>query len=340
MSLSTFKKPLLLAATVAGLWLAFRFLLPLLLPFLLGGLLALAAEPATMFAMDKLHMSRRFASCAGVTATLLLLAAVLSLVMAVLVKELGHLTGGLPDVRAGVSVLEDWLLSMADRAPEGVRTLAQRTVLSVFDDGTALMRQVESRLPGVLTTVVSGVGSSVVGVGTGLLSAFLISIRLPRLRQYLTEKLPQGWKEKWLPMLTKLKGGLVGWCKAQGKLLAVMWGVVSLGLVLVGIPYGFMWALVVALVDAVPILGTGIVLVPWGLIRLLQGDKLQAIGLFCTYAAAVIIRTVLEPKIVGHQLGLDPLVTLVAAYVGFQLWSIPGLLLAPILLSVFKRIAQ
>ncbi|MBR4863625.1 MAG: sporulation integral membrane protein YtvI [Oscillospiraceae bacterium] len=340
MSLSALKKPLLLFMAVGGVWLAARFLLPLLLPFLLGGLLALAAEPLVAFGVGKLRMSRRVAACAGVTVTLLLLAGVLSLVMAVLVKELGHLASGLPDVRAGVSVLEDWLLSLADRAPEGIRTLAQKSVLSVFDDGTALMRQVENRLPGMLTTVVSGVGSSVVGVGTGLLSAFLISARLPKLRKSLGERLPQSWQEKWLPMLGKLKGGLAGWCKAQGKLLAVMWGVVTLGFLLIGIPYGPMWALVVALVDAVPVLGTGIVLVPWGLARLLQGDKLQAIGLFCTYGAALVTRTVLEPKLVGRQLGLDPLVTLLAVYIGFRLWGIPGLLLAPVLLSVFKSLIQ
>ena len=340
MSLSTFKKPLLILLAVGGAWFAVRFLLPLVLPFLLGGLLALAAEPAVSFGVRKMHMSRRLSACLGVTATLLMLAAVLSVVMAVLVKELGHLAGGLPDVRAGVTVLEDWLLSLADRAPEGIRALAQRSVLSVFDDGTALMHQVESRLPGMLTTVVSGVGSSVVGAGTGLLSAFLISIRLPKLRQSMGEKLPKSWQEKWTPMITKLKDGAVGWCKAQGKLLLVMWGVVSFGFLLIGITYGPMWALVVALVDAVPILGTGIVLVPWGIVRLLQGDNLQAIGLFCTYGAAVITRTVLEPKMVGHQLGLDPLVTLVAVYVGFRLWGIPGLLLTPILLSVLKSFAN
>ncbi len=338
MSLSSLKKLFFVLIAVVTAWMSFRFLLPLLLPFLLGGLLALAAEPAVSFGVNKLRMPRRAAACAGVAVTLLLLAGVLSLVMAVLVKELGHLAGGLPDVRAGAAVLEDWLLSLADRAPEGVRALAQKSVLSFFDDGTALMRQVETRLPGVLTTLVSGVGSSVVGAGTGLLAAFLISIRLPKLRQGVREKLPQSWQEQGVPALNKLKAGLVGWFKAQGKLLLVIWGVVSAGFLLVGIPYGPMWALAVALVDAVPILGTGIALVPWGIVRLLQGDRLQAVGLFCTYAAAVITRTVLEPKLVGHQLGLDPLVTLLAVYIGFRLWGIPGLLLAPILASVVKNL--
>lgn len=338
MSLSAFKKPFLLLLTAGVAWLTIRFVLPLLLPFLLGGLLALAAEPAVCFGTAKLHMPRRVSSLLGVSVTLLLLAGVLSLIMAVVLKELGHLAGGLPDVRAGVSVLEDWMLSLADRAPEGVRSIAQRSVLSFFDDGTAFMRQVENRLPGMVTTVVSGVGSSVVGMGTGLLSAYLISARLPALRQGLLQKLPENWQERGKPALSKLKDGFTGWFKAQGKLLLVMWGVVSAGFLAIRIPYGIMWALVVALVDAVPILGTGLVLVPWGIVCLLQGNRLQAVGIFCTYAAATVTRTVLEPRVVGRQLGLDPLVTLLAVYIGFRLWGIPGLLLAPILASVVKNL--
>jgi predicted PurR-regulated permease PerM len=93
---------------------------------------------------------------------------------------------------------------------------------------------------------------------------------------------------------------------------------------------------VVAVLDAVPILGTGTVLVPWSLVCFLQHEQLRAIGLLSVYAAAAITRTVLEPKFVGQQLGLDPLATLIALYVGFCFWGIPGLLFTPILASACK----
>lgn len=338
MSLSSWKKPLLVAALLAAGWLAVRYVLPVLLPFLLGALLALAAEPAVSFGVKKLRLPRAIAVGAGVTVTLVLLAGLLSLVAAVAVRELGHLAGSLPDLESGAQVLEDWLLSVADRAPDGVRSLAQRSVLEFFDDGTTLMRQVSERLPGMLTTVVSGVGSSVLGIGTGVLAAFLISARLPGLREKAVRALPPGWAEKYLPVLKKLRGSLWGWVKAQGKLALVTWAIVSVGFFVLRIPYGPLWAFLVALVDAIPILGTGTVLVPWSIVSLLQGNTLEAVGLLCTYAAAAITRTVLEPRLVGRHLGLDPLATLLALYAGFRLWGIPGLLLTPILASAAKSI--
>ena len=92
-----------------------------------------------------------------------------------------------------------------------------------------------------------------------------------------------------------------------------------------------MWAVVIALVDAFPILGTGTVLVPWSLISFLQGDSMMAFGLLALYSAATITRTILEPRLVGKQLGLDPLITLIALYAGFKLFGLPGMIFAPIL---------
>ena len=126
--------------------------------------------------------------------------------------------------------------------------------------------------------------------------------------------------------------------KAQLKLCAVTWAIVAIGFLALGIPNGTLWALLVAVVDAVPILGTGTILVPWAAVSLIKKESLQAIGLLCTYGVAAMTRTVLEPRLVGKQLGLDPLTTLAALYVGFRFWGFGGLLLTPILASAAKSI--
>lgn len=333
-----YKKLLSVAAAVAIVWLGIKFLLPVALPFLLGALVALAAEPLVSLGVRRLKLPRGVAAGVGVSVTLVLLAGVLSLVLAVAVKELGSLASAVPDLSQGVTVLRDWCVSLADNAPKNVRTLAQRTVLEFFDDGTALVEQVTSRVPAVLTSVVSGVGSSVLGVGTGILAAFLISARLPTLRQGFTRLLPESWKQTYLPALHRVRKSLGLWLKAQGKLCLVTWGIVTVGFLLLRVPYAPAWAAVVAVVDAIPILGTGTVLVPWALICLLQGDSIRAIGLLCTYGAAAITRTALEPRLVGRQLGLDPLATLLALYVGYRFWGIGGMLLTPILASAAKSL--
>jgi len=332
------KKALYAVLILVLLWLGVRYVLPVTLPFLLGGLLALAAEPAVRFGVKRLHLPQVVATGAGVTLTLVMLAALVSMAAAVAVRELGNLAGAMPNLEAGVGVLEDWLVTLADKAPEGVRPVAQRTVLEFFDDGTAMMNQLTQRIPGAVTGLVSGVGSSLLGVGTGILSAFLISARLPQLRTFLRRRLPQSWYDTYLPALKNFKDGLVGWLKAQGKLMLIVWGIVSVGLLLLRVPYALFWAALVAAVDSVPMLGTGIVLGPWAAVSFIQADSLRGIGLLCTYGVAAMTRTVLEPRLVGRQLGLDPLVTLLALYLGFRLWGLPGLLLAPILASAAKSL--
>lgn len=332
------KKLLLAVLFLAAGWVAIRWLLPVLLPFLLGGLLALAAEPAVSFGVRRLHLRRGLAAGIGVSLTLVFLSGLILMVAAGIVRQLGRLSAVVPDLESGAAVLKDWLVSAADSAPERVRVLAQRTVLEFFDDGTAVMRGISDRIPGMLSGLVTGAASSVLSIGTGLLAAFLISIRLPRLRRQLAQWLPESWYTQYLPALRKLRSSLLGWLKAQGKLALVTWGVVFVGFVVLRIPYAAVWSALVALVDAVPILGTGTVLVPWSVVRFLQGDNLQGVGLLCIYGAAAVTRTVLEPKLIGRQLGLDPLATLVALYVGFRFWGIPGLLVTPILASAGKTL--
>lgn len=332
------KKLALGLGITVSLWFLLRWLGPVLLPFAMGGLLALAAEPVVSLGRRYLHMPRALASALGVLLTVGLLAGILLSLGAVLIGQVGRLSSVIPSLESGAAAVEDFLIAAADRAPEGVRTVAQRTVLSFFDDGTALMRQVTDRLPGVVTSVLSGVGSGFLGIGTAVLSGYLISVRLPKLRLQVKNAMPPAWQETWLPSLKKVKGALGGWFKAQGTLALITWGIVFLGFFLLKIPYALMWAALVALVDAVPILGTGIVLLPWALVSFLQNNGLQAVGLLCIYLVAVITRTVLEPRLVGKNLGLDPLVTLIALYGGLRLWGIPGLLLAPILASAAKAL--
>ena len=92
-----------------------------------------------------------------------------------------------------------------------------------------------------------------------------------------------------------------------------------------------LWAFGICLLDALPVLGTGTVLLPWALICCLQLDKARAIGLVGIYVVISLVRSVLEPKLVGRQLGLDPLVTLFSLYAGYKLWGIGGMIVAPLL---------
>lgn len=344
MSTSPVRKALVFAAVSTAIVLIFRYLGPVLMPFLIGSLIALSAEPAVRFGVQKCKIPRVISAGVGVTVTLLLLSAALYLVGALTVKELGQLASAVPNIQQtiqqGLGLLQDWLIGLANRAPDGLRTLMTQLVLELFGSSSAFLSRFTGRLPSLLSNLLGWIPNGAVSFFTAILSGFMISVRLPKIRLFLSRKIPSAWRERYLPALMRLRKTLGAWLRAQLKLMGITYGIVAVGLFLSGVSFGPVWALPVAIVDAIPVLGTGTVLIPWALIVLLQGRTLVAVGLLCTYAAALLTRTTLEPRLVGKQLGLDPLVTLVFFYAGYKLFGLLGMLLAPVLAAAAKSLTS
>ena len=187
-------------------------------------------------------------------------------------------------------------------------------------------------------TLLSHVPDSALSLGTAVISAFLISAKLPRLRRYLLHRIPGKWLHSLLRTINESRRILGAWLTAQCKLVGVSFVILFLGLVLLRIPYALLWAGGICLIDAFPILGTGTVLLPWSLVCLLQEDTARAIGLASIYVVITLTRSMLEPRFLGRHLGLDPLVTLIALYTGFRLWGIGGMILAPVLTVIALQI--
>ena len=322
-------------------WLGSKFLLPFCFPFLLGTALAYAAEPAVRLGSDRLHLPRGISAGLGVSVTLLFLGAVALLLGSLAVKELGSLATAVPQtLHQSSASLELWLTRLSAKAPAQVQPMLQRSVENFFADSQNLTDRAVRQVPGLLGGVLEKVPGKAMSIGTGILSAFFISARLPQLKARLREKLPPIYHEKWLPALHRLRSALGKWLIAQGKLMTVTYGLVTLGLLLLRIPYAPAWALLVAAVDAVPLLGTGTVLVPWALVKLLQDDPMVGFGLLALYILAAGTRTVLEPRFFGKHLGLDPLTMLVFLYFGYRLWGFWGIVISPLLAATAKTLSE
>lgn len=342
------KKPLnsliSIAAGALGIWIFIQYGLPVLLPFLLGAALALAAEPPVRLMERKLHLPRFLAAGIGVTAVFVLLIALATILIALIIREAGQLSRIMPQLadaaRQGLSSLENWLLSLAANAPDGIQPVLENTVVSLFSGSGATMDRFADRLLGVAAGVFSWIAGSALTVATAVLAAFMISARLPILRQAAARRLPSVWKERYLPALKELKTGLLGWLTAQLKLSGITLAQLLVGFWLLRIPYAPIWALVVALVDAFPVLGTGTVLIPWSIICLLQGQTIRGAGLFGLYAVVWLVRSILEPRLLGKELGLDPLLTLLAVYAGYKLLGLPGMILSPMLAVAAVRLLK
>jgi len=316
-------------------WLAFRFLMPLFSPFVLGTVLALLAEPMVCFLHKKLRLPRSVSTGIGVSMTFSLLAMVLLSLCAFLVRELGSLAQVLPDLgqtaKSGFSLVRNWLLQLSSHWPASLQPVMEQNVNRLFSDGTALLDKSTGYLLGLAGSLLSHVPDSALSLGTALISSFLISCKLPKCKLWLLRRIPKERLRTLLTAARRTKSVLSGWITAQCKLVAVGFVILFLGLVILRIPYALFWALGICLVDIFPVLGTGTVLLPWSLICFLQGDPPRAIGLAALYVVITLTRSMLEPKFLGRHLGLDPLITLIALYAGFRLWGIGGMILAPIL---------
>ena len=321
------------------LWLAGKYLLPFLFPFLLGTGIALAAEPVVRFGRNRLKLPRGAAAGIGVSLTLVLLFGLVLFLGALVVRELGTFAQRIPQAaKQSAMVLEDYLTTLSAKAPEPVGPVLTGSIHRFFQDSSALTDRAVQKVPGLLSGFLGKVPGSAMSLGTGILSGYFISARLPGIKTWASTQVPAFWKDSTLPVLKNLKDSLGKWLVAQGKLMGITYCIVTAGLLLLKIPYAFAWAILVAAVDAVPLLGTGTVLVPWAITKLLQADPLTAAGLVAIYVAAMITRTVLEPRLYGSHLGLDPLVMLVFLYFGYRLWGFWGIVISPLLATTVKAL--
>ncbi len=331
---SLYAKIFLFFLLIMALFLGLRFLLPLLLPFFLAAALALWAEPAVSWMHSRLRMPRALAAGIGVSGVFLLLLTVVTLLLAGLLRQVPRLTGLIPQIEeallVGKTSLENSLLSLAQRMPGSVGTLLRQWAEGLFS-GEQLTAPLLQRIPQVITGLAGKMSQGLFGLVTGLIASVMLSVRLPQIRQWLHSRLPQGFFARAQTARQRLREALGGWGLAQCKLAGVTFLVLCAGFFLLRLPSPLLLASVVTLVDAFPVLGVGTVLVPWALVCFLQGQTARALGLLGMYGIAWLLRSVLEPRLVGSSLGLDPLVTLGVIYAGFRLGGILGMLLAPML---------
>lgn len=318
-----------------GVYLTVRYLGPLFLPFLLGGALALAAEPMTSFFQKRTKLPRAVSTALSVSMAFSLLVLLVMLAAAFFLRELRSLAGVLPDLedtaRSGMTLMENWLLTLTARTPESVRPLLDRNVTEFFSGGTRLLDGIMGWVLGLAGGVLAHVPDGALGLGTAIISGFMISAKLPKIRLWLKTRIPRERLQPLFQAARRVRQAVGGWLFAQAKLAGVTWGLLTLGFWILGISYPPLWALAIALVDAFPVLGTGTVLVPWALVCFLQGEGVRTIGLLSTYLTVTLVRSALEPKLLGKHLGLDPLATLIAMYAGYKIWGIGGMILSPLI---------
>jgi len=141
-------------------------------------------------------------------------------------------------------------------------------------------------------------------------------------------------------VFTSISSALTGFVRAQFILISITFLQATFGLYLLGIEYALTIGVLVGLVDLIPILGPGSIFIPWAFWHIIVGEYKFAVALLILYGILAIVRQLIEPKILGTSLGLHPLATLMAVFIGLRLFGISGIILGPLSLIIFKAVLQ
>lgn len=331
-----------LGAGVVGGFLFFRFFGPVLLPFLLGLLPAGAAARASDRLQAKFGTPRRLTACLCVGALYILFFLLVFFLGKFLLRELEGFFRTLPTLAASLTGpfdrLKQTLLELASKFPDGIGAALEQWTSEFFRSGAGLGDKLYDFVFTLASNAIRMAPDIAMFCLTALLSGFLFAIELPQLTELWYSKAPKRWQHLWQNATEKLKGTVFCWLKAQGKLIFITFLVLTAGFLIVRVEYPLLFAVVIALVDALPVLGSGLFLVPWSIVQFLAGDTFRGVGLLCIYAAAALLRTALEPKLLGKQMGLDPLLTLLALYAGYHFFGVLGMILFPMAVMFVKQI--
>ena len=222
-------------------WLGAKYFLPLCFPFFLGGGLALLAEPLVRFLCRRLRFPRTVAAGIGVTAVFFSVAIQFLLIFAFLVRELGMLAGILPDLtqtaQSGLTLLQSFLLNLVEKLPQSIRPLLSQNVDSLFSGGSALLEKAFRYVLGLAGSILTHVPDSALSLGTGVISAFMISAKLPRIRKWIRRQLPREKLRPILHTLKRMKTAVGCWLLAQLKLAGMTLVLLAVGLLLLRMPY-------------------------------------------------------------------------------------------------------
>ena len=334
------------AAGLLTLWLVFRYALGILLPFLLAWLLSRGVKPVVE------RVCRHSPIPRGVWAAgLVILAVGLSAVLVIGgarrgVGELTRLAAELTADTDGVTAAVESVLAKVESISSHIPFLRRfedapfyanlcASVDSLVESGIArLTEAATSRIPQAAMTVASFVPAAFIFITVTLLACYYFTADDGRLGKALgaalTRVTPAPLRDRLPPIGRRLRRLGRQYLRACLLLGLLTFCLSFIGLALLRVPYAFILALLLAAVDLLPLLGTGIILIPWALLCLLLGQVRLGIGLLVLYAVATLVRQILEPKLIGEGLGLHPLVSLFSMYAGLKLFGVWGMILAPL----------
>ena len=313
-----------LPKTLAFLW-----------PFVAGWIISMIAHPVIEYLEKKVKLPKKFGSAILIAVVITAIIAVLYFAVRGIALQVIGFVQDMPDIRQEImrqgiifqKKIEHFLsilpLSFGKQFEQwsgSIGELLKKAATSAGDYGVAHAGG-----------VAKGVTSGLLGLVVMLFSAYMFSLEREKIIAWYEKCIPGFVKHKIDVFMKNSVGVLVSYCFAQLKIMVVIIAILWIGFFVAGIGHSFIYAVLVGIVDIFPILGTGTVIIPWAIFKMITGDIKTAILLLIVYAICLVLKQVLQPKMMGDSMGISALTTIFLIYVGLKFGGLGGMLLALIL---------
>lgn len=335
------------SAFVVIVVLAALFLRPLLnmfAPFFVALLLAWILNPLVMLAVRKLKLGHGLASTLCVAAVFIIIGGFLGWIIKIVLTELTSFAGNWESIwrnvnssidalfGGGVVIIKDLPASVNIRL-EGVLDMLSEGLYKAVNSATSSLDKVLGNYAKSLPAVLLFSLAFIIG-------SFVISFKFPKYRTWFYDKTAHDSAHPLNSLKTIIKSAFGGYLRAT-LIIAGIVGIVTLvAFLIMGVKYAVLLGILMGILDILPYVGAGLVVLPWALISIFTGYYLNAVILLITYAAILLIRNFFLPKVLGSQAGVSPLVSLIGVFLGFKVGGVWGMIWGPIvviiLVGIFK----
>lgn len=322
---------------VVGLGLLFCvWILPKLigffLPFVIGGIIAALANPVVQFLEKRLKIRRKAGSAFTVILVIAIVALLLYGVIQLLVGQIIGFVDTIPimlqSVETDLSRFGDSMQGVFDRVPTVLRVELDKIGASLTGYFSSLMTKLSTPTVEWVGNFAMNVPSAIVGVVMCLLSSYFFIAERDDAQRFWHRYVPESIKEKWMIVKKSFKKSFGGYLLAQLRIEVWMYLLLVIGLTFVGTKYVALVALGIAFLDLLPVFGTGTILVPWAVIKMIGGNYRTAIILLVLWGGGQLLRQLIQPHIVGDSVGMPTLPTLFLLYIGWKMGGVGGMILA------------
>lgn len=330
-------KKILLEIFIAFLWLlGIIFILPrairFFMPFVIGWVIALIANPLVRILEKRVKIARKHSS---VLITILVLGAVVLVIYClsiVLFRQAVSFIGDLPVMIEEIQLQ----LNLLAQNMQGLYEVLPADLKDVFNDaGSSLIGTITKLLSNISTSSLDGAGSLVKNVAEfffmaiiTMLSAYFFISEREYVMKLWQRIIPSSMTENFNLIKENFTKAIGGYFKAQFKIMFIITGILLVGFWFIDVKYAYLLALLVAALDFLPVFGTGTVIFPWALFELLSGNYYNALCLIIIYLVCQLARQLLQPKMVGDSVGLNPLVSLLFLFIGYRVKGVVGMIIA------------